>query len=174
MNNTVNKELIMTQAALPDEFRQSMRRHATTVAIITARNGDAYTGMAATAVMSVTAEPPTIMVAVKRTASLSPILTEAGWFCVNLLSHRHQSLVGIFSGQKKGAERFETGDWIIDTDRPPILADAVASLVCRTSSTFEIATHTLFAGEVKDVVNHPTIDPLIWVDGGFGPRLFAE
>ncbi len=155
----------MTDQALRDDFRQAMRRLATTVAIVTTGSGDTYAGMAATAVMSVTADPPTLVVAVNRTASMSPILGEHGWFCVNLLAERHQELVAIFGGRKSGQARFEDGNWLMSADRPPVLADAAASLVCETSGRFEVGTHTLFTGAVRSIVNHPKIDPLIWVDG---------
>lgn len=150
---------------LRDEFRQAMRRLATTVALITTGCGDNYGGMAATAVMSVTADPPTLVVAVNRTASMSPILDEHGWFCVNLLAEWHQHLIPIFSGGKTGKDRFVDGDWQLSETYPPILGDASASLVCQTASRMDVGTHTLFVGEVRAIANHPRINPLIWVDG---------
>lgn len=155
----------MTDQALRDDFRQAMRRLATTVALITTGRGDNCGGMAATAVMSVTADPPTLVVAVNRTASMSPILDEHGWFCVNLLAEWHQDLIPIFSGGKAGMDRFQDGDWRLSNDYPPILADAAASLVCETANRIDVGTHTLFIGEVRAIANHETISPLIWVDG---------
>lgn len=158
----------MATETIQDDFKQAMRRLASTIAIITSGKGDSWTGMAATAVTSVTADPPTILVAVNRNASLSPILAEHRQFCVNLLAERHRDLVGIFSGATKGLARFETGGWEASEEEGlPVLGDAVASLICTTSMTLEVATHTLFIGEVTRIVNHPSIDPLVWVDGKF-------
>jgi flavin reductase (DIM6/NTAB) family NADH-FMN oxidoreductase RutF len=164
----------VTDQALRDDFRQAMRRLATTVAIVTTGNRDNYAGMAATAVMSVTADPPTLVVAVNRTASMTPILGDHGWFCVNLLAERHQDLVGIFGGKKSGQARFEDGDWAFDATHPPVLTDAAASLVCETSGRFDVGTHTLFVGEVRAIANHPQIDPLIWVDGRVASAVKAD
>lgn len=157
----------MEAAAVEAEFKLAMRRLATTIAIVTSGTGDERTGMAATAVTSVTTDPPTILVAVNRNASISPVLAKDRRFCVNLLAERHSDLVGVFSGQKKGLERFEVGGWTISPEGLPILPDAVASILCNTTMAIEVATHTLFIGEVVSVCNHPTIDPLIWVDGKF-------
>jgi len=157
----------VTEEEIKDGFRQAMRRLATTIALVTSGSGDDRTGMAATAVMSVTAEPPTLVVAVNRTASIHPILSNAERFCVNLLADRHKDLVGIFSGKKKGLERFESGAWATGADGIPILTDALASLVCRTTQMVDVTTHTLFIGEVEEVVNHDQISPLVWVDGTF-------
>ena len=48
-----------------------------------------------------------------------------------------------------------------------VLSDAVASMICTTQMTLGVATHTLFIGQVHSIVNHASIDPLIWVDGCF-------
>lgn len=157
----------MTEDEIKDGFRHAMRRLATTIALITSGEGETWTGMAATAVMSVCAEPPTLLTAVNRTASIHPILSAHSHFCVNLLAERHKDLVGIFSGQKKGLARFETGGWVAGAHGIAVLPDALASLMCRTTQRIDVATHTLFIGEVEHVVNHDEISPLVWVDGGF-------
>lgn len=157
----------MTEDEIKDGFRHAMRRLATTIALVTAGEGEGWTGMAATAVMSVCAEPPTLLVAVNRTASIHPVMSGNSHFCVNLLSDRHRELVGIFSGQKKGLARFETGGWQAGPHGIACLPDALACLICRTTERIDVATHTLFLGEVEHVVNHDEISPLVWVDGGF-------
>ncbi|MDB5685946.1 MAG: flavin reductase domain protein FMN-binding [Rhizorhabdus sp.] len=157
----------MTDEQVNDGFKHAMRRLATTVALITSGQGENWAGMAATAVVSVCADPPTLLVAVNRTASIHPTLHAEKRFCVNLLSDRHRELVGVFSGKKKGLERFETGAWVAGADGLPVLGDALASLNCRTESTLDVGTHTLFIGRVESVINHDEIDPLVWVDGGF-------
>jgi len=155
----------MTEAPISHGFRHAMRRLATTVALVTTGRGESWAGMAATAVSSVCAEPPTLLVAVNRSASIHPLLSSEPLFCVNLLADRHRELVGIFSGAKKGRARFETGGWLEGREGIPVLDDALASLVCRRTQMIHVGTHTLFLGEVEEVVNHDEISPLIWVDG---------
>jgi flavin reductase (DIM6/NTAB) family NADH-FMN oxidoreductase RutF len=157
----------VTEDEIRDGFRHAMRRLATTIALITAGEGEGWTGMAATAVMSVCAEPPTLLTAVNRTASIHPVMSAGSHFCDNLLADRHKDMVGIFSGRKKGLARFETGGWTAGLHGIPILPDALASLMCRTTMRIDVSTHTLFVGEVEHVVNHDEITPLVWVDGGF-------
>lgn len=157
----------MSEEEIRDGFRQAMRRLATTIALITAGRDQNCTGMAATAVMSVTADPPTLLIAVNRSASIHPVLSASQRYCVNLLADRHQDLVGIFSGKKKGLERFEGGGWTAGADGVLVLDDALASLMCRVTQTIDVGTHTLFIGEVENVVNHDQISPLVWVDGSF-------
>jgi flavin reductase (DIM6/NTAB) family NADH-FMN oxidoreductase RutF len=155
----------MEENTVRGDFKQAMRRLAATIAVVTSGSDDDWTGMVATAVTSVTADPPTLLVAVNRSASISPVMKRDGRFCVNLLAERHAGIVDIFSGQRKGPDRFEVGNWHASEEGLPLLTDAVASLVCTISTAVEVATHTLFIGEVTKVYCHSTIDPLIWVDG---------
>lgn len=155
------------QDDIGDSFKHAMRRLATTVALITAGSGDTCGGMAATAITSVSTEPPTILVAVNRNASIHPTLSADTHFCVNLLSPRHGELVSAFSGMLKGLDRFAVGEWRYNKSGLPILVDAMASLVSRTTMRVDVGTHTLFIGEVEEVVNHDEISPLVWMEGGF-------
>lgn len=161
---SVQTAATLASTTVQDDYRQAMRRLATTIAIITAGRDEDCTGMAATAVMSVTADPPSLMVAVNRSASLSPYLHQGELFCVNLLAEAHRDLVGDFSGKLKGRERFSRGDWQLG-EEPPILRDAAASILCRRVGMNQVATHTVFIGEVIRVVNNARIEPLIWMDG---------
>lgn len=143
------------------DFRAAMRRLASGVCLITA--GDR--GMAATAVMSLTADPPTLAIAVNRNASLYEVLASGAMFCVNVLAERHGDLVGLFSGAIPREERFRHGDWALAPDAPPVLRDALVSLVCRQGQRLETSTHVLFVGEVVQTTSHPEVDPLIWLNG---------
>ena len=69
-----------------EAFKAANRRFATGVTIVTTRNGDAIHGFTVNAFASVTAEPPTVLVCVNRTARAHPIISESGGFCVNILA----------------------------------------------------------------------------------------
>lgn len=147
------------------DFKQAMRRLASTITIITAGRGKARVGMAATAVTSVTADPPTILISVNRATSISPILETERMFCVNLLSGKHGDLVGVFGGAQKAADRFSFGSWTETSVGVPMLADASSAMLCRVAQSVIVGTHTLYIGEVVEIVNHAVIDPLVWFDG---------
>lgn len=151
-----------------NDYRQAMRRLASTVCLVTA--GDC--GMAATAVMSLAADPPTLAVAVNQQTNLYRALLRHDRFCVNLLAGNHADLVAPFGGAVPAAERFDHGHWLRNPPDPPILADAQASLICRTLDHSTVFTHELFIGRVERTIVRPDVDPLIWIDGG--PRLSVD
>lgn len=159
-------EEVERQLSARADYLQAMRRLAATVTLVTAGTEHEPVGMAATAVTSITADPPTLLVAVNRQTALFSVVTASGRFCVNLLAARHASLVAVFGGQAKGRERFCHGDWILQAGTPPVLADAAASLVCTTVDEIDVGTHRLFIGTVQTLRLADDVDPLVWMDAG--------
>jgi flavin reductase len=148
-----------------------MRRVAATVNIVTTSlNGRAY-GMTATAVTSVSADPPTMLVCVNQSAGLHPLLLDGDSFCVNVLRACQVAEATAFSGGLPGGSRFAVGDWLLDAGGVPYLADAQASIFCRKVAALPHATHTLFIGEVHDVRVEERVEPLLYADGAYATAL---
>ncbi|MQB07961.1 flavin reductase [Agrobacterium tumefaciens] len=145
-------------------FKGAMRRFTSTVCLITTELDGVRHGMAATAVQSVTADPPTILVCINQSASISGPLKQAGKFAVNMLHLSHAPLVPLFSGKLKGEERFNHGEWL-SLDGVPVLADAQAAFVCQLKDAVNVATHDVVIGEVLDARFIEAIAPLLYEDG---------
>ena len=153
-----------TREILP-AFKLAMRRLAATVTIVTAgRDGQRF-GIAATAVTSVTADPPTLLVCVNQGGSIHDIIAESGRYCVNILGTRHARLVNPFGGLVRGEARFGHGDWSLGADGVPYLDDAQASLFCAVRQTVAYGSHSIFIGEVQLVRLSDDIAPLLYQDG---------
>ena len=70
-----------------DQFKAGMRRLAASVNVITTRTPDGQrSGLTATAVCSVSATPPTLLVCVNRSGNSHAVLTSSGVFAVNVLA----------------------------------------------------------------------------------------
>src|SRR5260370_26912469 len=105
-------------------FKKGMRHLAASVTLITTRHRELGGGLTATAVCSVSAEPPQLLVCVNKTASAHDPIGEAGFFCVNILAPQHRKIAERFAGMDgvEGDERFRhLGDWSTLTTRPPAL-----------------------------------------------------
>ncbi len=153
---------------LAPEFRGAMRRVAATVTLITTTDAAGQRhGMVATAVSSVTMDPPTLLICVNRSASLYAPLIQHGQFCVNVLMASHHELVACFSGQKIGETRFDTGDWRLDgTTGLPYLHGAQCNLFCRVDRVTTVGTHSVIIAGVNAVQVSDDVVPLLYVDGG--------
>jgi len=162
------------QLDLAAGLKSALRRLAGTVAIVTSRDSDGRPhGMAATAVVPVSMEPPSMLVAVNRTAGLHPVLLRSGRYCINLLSDAQHALLGPFSQTALREQRFQSGDWrdvAPSTDeRLPWLPAAPASIECVVEQTLDHGTHTLFIGRVTQVRCAPrdaaSAAPMVWLGG---------
>ena len=75
------------QAALEGDFRAAMRLLASGVALVTTSDAaGAPCGIAMTAFMSLSMDPPSLLLAINRTASLLAPLEANGRFAVNILA----------------------------------------------------------------------------------------
>ncbi|MEO8722981.1 MAG: flavin reductase family protein [Sphingobium sp.] len=149
------------------EFKQAMRRLAASVTLVTLTDDGVFKGMAATAVCSLSAEPPSLLVCINRAASLHSHLTSASHFAVNILHTDQIEIAKRFSDNSLRDVRFENADWVRHEMGPPILRDAQVSLVCTRSELISFGTHTICIGTVVDIQNRVDIDPLIYANGAF-------
>jgi flavin reductase len=157
----------MAASALTQDFKQAMRRVASTVNVITVCVGGEPMGITATAMSSLTLDPPSLLICINRTASLHSPLEDVSHFCVNVLHKSQERIARMFADRSQQGLRFAEG-WHVDCDRPPRLGDAQAAILCRRIRHFPYGTHSIFIGEVEEVVVRGDIDPLLYVDGRYG------
>jgi flavin reductase len=152
-------------------FRAAMRRFATTVSIVTCAHGGSRFGMSATAITSLSAEPPSLLVCVNKSAATHRVMSRGGRFCVNVLRSVHSGLSQAFSGKLKGEERFRLGNWDQTDDGLPFLKDAQANLFCEIVRVVDHETHTIFIARVYCARAQENVDPLLYQDGKYAVAL---
>jgi flavin reductase len=148
-------------------FRDAMRRFTTTVSIISCASGGCRYGMSATAVTSLSIDPPALLVCVNKSTATHRILSRGGRFCVNVLRSFHSQLSQAFSGKLKGEDRFRLGAWHETDDGLPFLGDAQANLLCEVDRVTDYGTHTIFIGRVYFARVDGDVDPLLYQDGKY-------
>ena len=161
--------LVRESAISSDDFRLAMRRLAGGVSIISAVGPDGPLGVTATAVVSLTAEPPSVLCCLNRSLTLETVVKETGRFGVNMLRADHHDLAKRFAGMNgvRGSAKFEQGDWTILPGDVPALSDSLVSFDCRVGDIFEVGTHSIFVGLIDDVSFGESGDPLVYCDGAF-------
>ena len=162
-------DLAQDGARLRDAFKLAMRRLAATVTIITTRSDSGPAGMTATAVTSLSAEPPALLVCVNRSASIHGALAMGQPICINLLGEHHEDLSSAFGGRSRPEDRFRNGPWSYHDEAPPYLTDAQANIFCVVDALFDYATHTIVVGKVHSIRLEGEVRPLIFGDGRFIP-----
>jgi len=132
-------------------FRNAMARLGAAVNIITTGTLDAPVGFTASAVASVTDEPPTLLVCMNRSSRSRDAYRTGAPLCVNVLSGVQQDLSNMFAGKAEMAERFTHGHWTSLTTGAPVLTEAVASFDCRIDNIVEVGSHSVMFCVVEDL-----------------------
>ena len=153
----------------PDLFKQAMARLGASVNLITTDGPTGMHGLTASAVCSVTAEPPTVLVCVNRSSQANARIKENGVVGISILADRHQAMSNMFGDNTVGVEeRFAQPDqWTRLGTGAPLLADASAALDCRVSEIAEVGTHTVFFCEVEAILLHEDCETLIYFNRAY-------
>lgn len=153
-------------------FKQGMRALTGGVTIIGAYGTDgAPVAMTATAVTSLSAEPPSLLVCVNRSASIASALARHSRFSVNVLSADQIDVAKAFGGQLdvRGTGRFIYGDWRrMDDTEVPVLNGSRVAFECEVSHVHDWATHHIVIGTVIEVhFSLATTRSLVYTDGKY-------
>ena len=140
----------------------------------TSKDGSRY-GLTATAVCSVSADPPTLLVCVNSSTTTCGEILAAERFVVNLLAEGDKAVAHAFASPIAPEERFASGRWDELETGAPALVTAVAAFDCRVAGVFEVATHRIILGDIRALQSREDdVKPLLYAQGGFGGFLSGE
>lgn len=158
-------------ACTSDDFRLAMRRFPAGVAIVASGEKPYRAGMTATAICSLSADPPQVLACLNQRTVTMRTLQQSRRFSINLLHTGQLPLARIFAGlagEATGEEKFSNGIWREGASGAPILADAVLTLDCALVMAHAASTHNIVIGKVLDIQGHTAEDALLYRSGAFG------
>jgi flavin reductase (DIM6/NTAB) family NADH-FMN oxidoreductase RutF len=127
-------------------LRRTLGLFATGVTIITTRLREQVHGMTANAFMSVSLEPPLVLISVDRRTKMCGLLHEGSTYGVSVLCEGQSALSDRFAG-RPGSEAAEPRfDVIHDT---PLVEGALAAFVAKVVRSYWGGDHSLFLGRVE-------------------------
>jgi flavin reductase (DIM6/NTAB) family NADH-FMN oxidoreductase RutF len=146
---------------------------ATGVTVITTQVDEQIHGMTANAFMSVSLQPPLILISVDRRARMNALLREGVRFGVSVLEERQSVLSDRFAG--RGGDGPEPDFQVVH--ETPLVEGALAHLVASVVRSYWGGDHSLFLGRVE-YVRYGEGTPLLFHGGGYGrvlgnPRVFS-
>jgi len=147
----------------PMQLRRACGDFATGVTVITARVGAGEHGMTANAFMSVSLEPPLIVVSVSRKARLLSKIEAAGRYGVSILAEHMEPIAWHFAGKPKP----DLPELFTDFHGLPVIRGAVAHFAARLHQAVDGGDHVLFIGAVEAIARSEG-RPLIFHQGRFG------
>lgn len=148
-----------------DTFRDLIGRFATGVTVITARDGDTAHGTTASAVSSLSLQPPMLLICMNEQSATGRAVARSGYFAVNVLNEDQHDVAHRFA--TKHPDKFAG----IPTAHGPsgqiLLPGALATFECRVVDQVTGGTHTVFVAEVQYADGHAG-RPLAYFRGRLG------
>lgn len=126
-------------------------------------------GITVNAFMSVSLDPPLVAVAIDRTARAHDALLTADRFAVSVLAFEQRLLSDQFAGRAVPRQ----ADPFVSFDGFPVVAGALAHLVCRAHRALEAGDHTIFLGQVE-ALRYDGDDPLVYFGGRYRALVASE
>jgi flavin reductase (DIM6/NTAB) family NADH-FMN oxidoreductase RutF len=160
----------------PERFRQVMSRFATGVSVVTYQADDGPKGMTANAFLSVSLDPPLVLVSVRKRARVLRHIATGDLFGVNFLASDQAGASDHFGGRGDGDLAVEFHDDL----GAPLLKGCLGWVVARVVDLHPAGDHRLMIGRVEALEDRPA-SPLVYYQGrylgeldakeGFGPTV---
>ncbi len=151
-----------------ESFVEAMRYAVTPVTLVTTAGSAGEFGLTVSAFSSVSADPPLVLVCIKRTNQIESAIRANGVFCVNLLSSDQSDLADAFAGRSKtiAPYDFDAAEWTLGITGARLLVGATASFECEMYNAVEAGTHSILMGRVIGLAKSGN-PPLAYQDRGY-------
>ncbi len=128
-----------------------MSRLVGAVTVITTDGPAGPGGFTASAVCSVTDDPPMLLACMNRISRQHAVFKANGVLCVNVLSAAQEEVSRTFASAATVAERFQGERWIVLETGAPALDNALVNFDARIAQTVEAGSHSIFLCDVVTV-----------------------
>ena len=165
----------MTEQAAVDQrlFRDVMGGFATGVTVVTVNVDGEPRGMTANAVLSLSLDPPLVVVCVQRSGSMHELFDRADAFAVNILAADQRPISDLFASHGKPEEEMGGFAYRTGASGAPVLEGTLGFSECRITERFEGGDHTIVIGEAFEVgFGANDAAPLLFHRGGY--RLLGD
>lgn len=126
-------------------FREAMGRWASGVAVVACRHEGRVIATTVSAFLSLSLEPPLVLLAFGASATVLPFLTVAAPFGISVLTATQRRLASVF------ADPFPVSPDAFAAADPPLLPDALVRLRCSVRETRTAGDHTLVIAMVDEL-----------------------
>ena len=132
-----------------EEFRDAMARLPAGVVVISTRLGDEFRGLTASSLVSISLEPPMVLVGLERESATRAAILESKAFNVSLLTRSQEFLADRFAGRAPAIDvRWANLPYRLGANGIPLVEGCAAWLECRLVQNHPAGDHEICVGEV--------------------------
>ena len=131
-----------------------MARLPSGVVVVSARYSNGYRGLTASSLVSISADPPLVMVGLEREATTRTAVVEGGAFNVSVLTRTQEFIADRLAGRAPAIdESWSEIPHRLGTNGIPLIDGCVAWLECTLSAAHEAGDHDRCVGKVEEAVH---------------------
>ena len=154
---------LSTPAFDPIQFRSVMGRFATGVTVVSFMREDKPVGMTVNAFLSVSMDPPLVLVSVRQASNFTEHVRVGDCYGVNVLSEAQQQLAPHFANRPV--------EGVIATFRDhlgtPLIEGSLAHVIARVVDVHPAGDHLLYIAAIEHLWHGPDSKPLIFFSGKY-------
>jgi flavin reductase (DIM6/NTAB) family NADH-FMN oxidoreductase RutF len=158
-------------SSLQETFKDVMAHVATPVSVVTSIDGGLPVGTTVSAFLSLSMNPPMVVVSLDRGSETLELVTESRKFGLNILASDQHSAALKFA-TKSGVGKFHGVRWKIDHDLPRIVG-AAGWVACTVDRILEGGDHMIVLGNVV-AADQQHGNPLTYHRRAFGTHSALE
>jgi len=148
-----------------DDLKEFNRKFATGVTVVTATDfAGQPRGLAVNAYMSLSLDPPLVVVCVQKTSSTYPSLFQSSHLGINIIANTQRAVVDKFAS--KVDDKFANLDWHRGPAGSPLIRGSAASIEAEIKERFRAKTHVVIVARVSHL-EVSGVDPMIYKAGKF-------
>ncbi|HET7467221.1 MAG TPA: flavin reductase family protein [Candidatus Dormibacteraeota bacterium] len=152
---------------MSQEFRDAMARLAAGVVVVSTSTAGGYKGLTATSLVSVSLEPPMVLVALERESATRAAIVESGRFGISVLTRAQEFIAERFAGRAPAVDpRWPDIPHRKGAHGLPLIEGCAAWLECRVDQVHEAGDHEVLIATVESA-SLGKGDPLILWDRSF-------
>lgn len=148
----------------PRELRNALGRFASGITVVTTVHEGVTYGMTANSFVSVSLDPPLVLVAADNRSKWHEKVSESGRYGVSVLSEEQGSISDHFAGRRESQKGVEIP--FVWQDDVPLIEGALAHFVCRVVDSHPAGDHTLHIGQVEHL-SYQNGSPLLFYTGSY-------
>lgn len=144
-------------------YRSVMGLFATGVTVISYMTDDTPMSMTANAFMSVSMEPPLVLISVRKQSRFNEAMRAGLCYGVSFLAESQQALSAHFGGRRD--ETLEVP--YVYRRGTPLIGGSLADIVARTTAIHEAGDHLLYIGQIEHLQLGEQRKPLVFFSGRY-------
>lgn len=124
---------------------------------------DRNVGCVVNTVFQITSDPMTIAVSINHDNYTNNVIKNTNKFSVSILDEDiNPEIIGTFGYKSsRDIDKYENVDYEI-IDNLPVLKNTCGNMICKVVNTIETTTHTVFIGEITDMINYNNKNPMTY------------